>query len=166
MDKLDKQYGGNSAMALNKRLNNLSGVASDTSPRNEGFSKLMLNQMSEIQSLSKIAAQQPLNLPNKVAHHGGASFYSFAKLNPNESQQNISQLETSAMKGGFTPTNHDDSNVLNFNKMKGELQRLFDMDQNSHLNITENGINELQSPVNLLKNSRLNNNEEQYMRNV
>lgn len=66
------------------------------------------------------------------------------------------------MKGGFTPTNHDDSNfnVLNFNKMKDELQKLFDMDQNSHFNINENGANELMSPVNLMKNSRLKNNEE------
>jgi len=63
----------------------------------------------------------------------------------------------------MTPTNDESNlNVLNFNKMKDELQRLFDMDQssNNYLNISEErGAKEPLSPQALMQNARLNNEE-------
>jgi hypothetical protein len=49
MDKLDRKYGGTSAMAM--RLNNMSSLGPEASPVHNGNRKLLLNQMSEIQSL-------------------------------------------------------------------------------------------------------------------
>jgi hypothetical protein len=78
MEKLEKKYGSGSVMAFNKRVSALSsmGLASEASPRG-GLPinrHLMLNQMSEIQSLSHFVSSQPLhdaqnnNMPSKVVH--------------------------------------------------------------------------------------------------